>query len=103
MVGEVFALNKTDGTQVWNARLSDVGNVANLTDGAEVWRNPLSGMRYTEISVLVANTSSSKGSIVLVASVGKLGSELDPDVVLVGCGKRIYNINLLDGQTIWNQ
>ncbi|CAG8470102.1 11102_t:CDS:1 [Funneliformis caledonium] len=150
-VGEVFAINKTDGTQVWNARLSGVGYgvgalfvsgskvyvgmngnlvALNLADGAEVWRNPLSGMRYSEVSVLVANTSSSKGSIVLVASFGKLcgiGSELgetlwknelkggcyylpclmldssDPDVVLVGCGKRIYKINLLDGQTIWNQ
>ncbi|CAI2177588.1 16528_t:CDS:1 [Funneliformis geosporum] len=102
----------------------------NLTDGAEVWRNPLSGMRYSEVSVLVANTSSSKGSIVLVASFGKLcgiGAELgetlwknelkggcyylpclmldstNPDVVMVGCGKRLYKINLFDGQTIWNQ
>jgi len=24
-----------------------------------------------------------------------------PDTVLVGCGKRLYNINIHNGQTIW--
>src|SRR5688572_17521279 len=90
-VGEVYALNKQDCTQVWNAKLPGAGYgvgalfvtgdkayvgihghliALSLADGAEVWRNPLSGMLYNEVSVLVANPSSyeTKSSIVIAAS-----------------------------------
>ncbi|CAG8601084.1 409_t:CDS:2 [Funneliformis mosseae] len=137
--GEVFAINKTDGTRVWNSKLSGVGYgvgalfvfdnkvyvgmnghliALNLADGAVIWNNPLSTMWWSE----------PQGSVVLVGSFGKVcgidpelggtlwknelkgaGYELPclmldssaPDAVLVGCGKRLYKINIYDGQTIW--
>ncbi len=150
--GEVYALNKIDGFQVWNAKPSGVGCgvgalfvfgdkvyvgmnghliALNLVNGAEVWRNPLKGMMYTNVSVLVANPNSAyetQHSIVIAASFGKVcgiesesgttlwktelkGGSFDlpclmidssaPDTVLVGCRKRLYKINIHNGETIW--
>src|SRR6266542_17440 len=148
--GEVYALNKIDGFQIWNAKLSGAGCgvgalfvledkvyvglhghliALNLFNGAEVWRNPLSGMMYSDVSVLVANPNSAyetKRSIVIAASFGKVcGIESDivvtlwknelkgggfdlpclmldssaSDAVLVGCRKRLYKINIHNGET----
>ncbi|CAG8686082.1 6364_t:CDS:1 [Funneliformis caledonium] len=155
--GEVFAINKTDGTRVWNSKLSGVGYgvgalfvfdnkvyvgmnghliALNLADGAVIWNNPLSTMWWSEVSVLVTSTNSNsnassykpQGSVVLVGSFGKVcgidpelggtlwknelkgaGYELPclmldssaPDAVLVGCGRRLYKINIYNGQAIW--
>jgi len=102
--GKVYALNKTDGSQIWKSELvgihEGVGSLfifenkvyvgmngclvaLNLIDGKEVWRNALSGMRYNEISLLVTTisveaTSFGTQSVVVVASYGKvygIGSE----------------------------
>ncbi len=148
---KIYAFNKIDDSQVWSTKLSGVGDgvgalfvldnkiyvglngyliALKLDNGAEVWRNPLKGMGYSEVSVLVANPNSAyetKRSIVIVASSGNVcGIESEsggtlwknelkgggyglpclmlnssaPDIVLVGCGKRLYKINIYNGETI---
>src|SRR6266542_6782304 len=95
---KIYAFNKIDDSQVWSTKLSGVGDgvgalfvldnkiyvglngyliALKLDNGAEVWRNPLKGMGYSEVSVLVANPNSAEShgtqrSIVIVASSGKV-------------------------------
>jgi outer membrane protein assembly factor BamB len=104
--GKVYALNKTDGSQVWKSELSGLGYGVgslfvsgdkvyvgmngylislNLVNGAEIWRNSLTGMRYNEISLLVtAVEAETKSYVVIIASFGKV------------CGIRSES-----GETIW--
>src|SRR4051794_41019518 len=97
--GKVYALNKTDGSQIWKSDLSGVNDgvgslfifddkvyvgmngclvALKLNDGKEIWRNSLPGMRCSEVSLLVAPNSAevtsygTQSSIVIVASYGKL-------------------------------
>ncbi len=73
-VGKIYALNKMiksmSGYGVYLVALK-------LDNGAEVWRNPLKGMGYSKVSVLVINPNSAEShgtqrSIVIVASSGKV-------------------------------
>src|ERR1043165_1970351 len=140
--GKVYALDKTNGFQVWKSELSGVGYgvgslfvygdkvyvgmngylvALNLVNGTEIWRNSLPGMMNEEVSLLVTTETNLYDSVVIVASFGKVcgigtksgetlwkngleggGYQLPslildssaPDIVLVGCGKQLYKINI---------
>ncbi|RIA84332.1 quinon protein alcohol dehydrogenase-like superfamily, partial [Glomus cerebriforme] len=154
--GKIYALNKTDGSQIWKSDLSGIHDgvaslfvssdkvyigmngflvALNLVDGMEVWRNSLAGMGYNEVSLLVTTPNPEEGTssgvqnaVVIVASYGKVcgltsdsgdilwknglkdgGYDLpsiildSSDTVLVGCGKKLYKINIRNGKTIWQK
>ncbi|CAG8551036.1 12726_t:CDS:1 [Funneliformis mosseae] len=116
MNGYLIALNLADGTVIWNNPLSTM------------WWSEVSVIVTGTNSNSNASSYKSQGSVVLVGSFGKvcgidpdLGGTLwknelkgagfklpclmldssAPDAVLVGCGKRLYKINIYNGQTIW--
>jgi outer membrane protein assembly factor BamB len=109
--GKIYAINKTDGSQMWKSELSGIHDgvgslfifddkvyvgmngylvALKLIDGKEVWRNSLPRMSYSEISLLVAPNS---------AEATSYGTQ--PPIVIVATYGKVCGISSATGDILW--